>query len=103
MAPPRQSFRRKAERELYPLTGAGILVDADGNHFGINQVGVRIWDLLADARSLDELVGALRREFDITETRCRHEAERFLGELLERSLVERVGPGEVDLPAGSGR
>jgi hypothetical protein len=60
MAPPQQSFRRNAEREIHRLTGAGILVDADGNHFGINQVGVRIWDLLADARSLDEIVEALR-------------------------------------------
>ncbi len=103
MTPRRQSFRRKAERELQRLTGAGILVDADGNHFGINQVGVRIWELLADGRSLDELVESLRREFDITETRCRDEAERFLGQLLERSLVECVEPDEVGRPAGSGR
>jgi hypothetical protein len=88
---------------MLPLTGAGILADADGNHFGINQVGVRIWDLLADARSLDELVETLRREFEITETRCRNEAERFLGELLEHGLIERVGSGEVDGPAETGR
>jgi hypothetical protein len=103
MAPPRQSFRRNAERELQRLTGAGVLVDADGNHFGINLVGVRIWDLLAEARSLDELVETLRREFDIAETRCRDEAKRFLGELLARGLVECVASGEADRPAGSAR
>lgn len=102
MASSRKRFRRKTDREMHPLTGAGILVDGDGNHFGINQVGVRIWDLLADPRSLDELVEVLRREFHISATRCHDEAERFLGELLERSLVEPVESCEADVSAGAG-
>ena len=72
------------------LTGAGILVGANGRQFGVNQVGVSIWDLLDEPRSLDELVDALLREFDIPEARCREEAESFVGELLKQGLIERV-------------
>ena len=72
------------------LTGAGILVDAQGNHFGVNQVGVRIWDLLDDARPIDAVVETLLREFDVSVARCREEAEAFLGDLLARGLVERA-------------
>jgi len=72
------------------LTGAGILVEAQGNHFGINQVGVRIWELLEDAGSVDALVDALLREFDISAMRCRAEVDAFLAELLARGLVERA-------------
>ncbi len=85
-----QTFRRQAAVEMRRLTGAGILVDAQGNHFGVNQVGVRIWDLLDDAGSVDSLVDTLLREFDISAARCREEAETFLGELLARGLIERT-------------
>jgi hypothetical protein len=81
-------FRRKAAVEMRRLTGAGILVDAQGNHFGVNQVGVRIWDLLDEAGSVDSLVATLLREFDISAERCRAEAEAFVGELLARGLAE---------------
>lgn len=85
-----RTFRRKPAVAMRRLTGAGILVDAQGNHFGVNQVGVRIWELLDDAGSLDSLVETLLREFDISDTRCREEAEAFLSELLARELVERT-------------
>lgn len=90
---PQKTFRRTATVEMRRLTGAGILVDAQGNHFGVNQVGVRIWDLLDDAGSVDALVETLLREFDISPTRCREEADAFVGELLARGLVERIERG----------
>jgi len=85
------TFRRKAAVEMRRLTGAGVLVDAQGNHFGVNHVGVRIWDLLDDASSVDALVETLLREFDISATRCREEADAFVRELLARGLVEPAG------------
>ena len=85
-----RTFRRQVTVAMRRLTGAGILVDAQGNHFGVNQVGVRIWDLLDDAGSVDALLETLLREFDISATRCRAEAEAFVGELLARGLVERA-------------
>ena len=84
-----QTFRRTAAVEMRRLTGAGILVDSQGNHFGVNQVGVRIWDLLEAAGSVDALVETLLREFEISATRCRAETEAFVGELLARGLLER--------------
>jgi hypothetical protein len=88
-----QAFRRKSEVEVRRLIGAAILVDAQGNHFGVNEVGVRIWELLAEAQSLDALVATLLREFEISDSRCREEAQAFLDELLARELVERAARG----------
>ncbi len=85
-----RTFRRQAAVEMRRLTGAGILVDAQGNHFGVNQVGVRIWDLLDETGSVDALVETLLREFETSPARCREEAEAFLGELLARGLIERA-------------
>jgi hypothetical protein len=84
------TLRRKAAVEMRRLTGAGVIVDAQGNHFGVNQVGVRIWDLLDEAGSVDALVETLLGEFDISAARCRAEAEAFVTELLARGLVERA-------------
>jgi hypothetical protein len=85
-------FRRRVGVEVRRLTGAGILVDTEGNHFGVNQVGLRMWDLLGEPISLDTLVETLRDEFDISTARCRQEAEAFLDELRARGLVEHSGP-----------
>jgi len=85
-----RTYRRRAAVEMRQLTGAGILIDTQGSHFGINQVGVRIWELLGDAASIDAVVEALLREFEVSDRRCRAHAEAFLAELLERGLVERT-------------
>ena len=69
-----EMFRRKATAEMRRLTGAGILVAATGEQFGVNQVGVRIWDLLEESRSLAALVEILLGDFDIPAARCREEA-----------------------------
>ncbi len=70
------------------LDGAAVLVVPDRQvYFAINRVGARIWELLAEPRSLENVVAALAAQFDITESQCRREAEEFLRSLTEKNLV----------------
>lgn len=86
MSAPR--FIRRPEVETRLLDGAAVLVVPDEHlYFAINRVGARIWELLAEPRSLEALVAALAGQFDVAETECRREAEGFLRRLEEKKLV----------------
>jgi len=65
-----------------------VLMDTkSGNYLGINTVGTHIWNLLADSRSITDLVTELTSCFEVTETQCQLEVERFLSELEQKKMV----------------
>ena len=58
-----------------------------GDYLGINAVGTRIWSLLADSKSVQELVTDLISRFEVTESQCQTEVENFLSDLEKRKMV----------------
>ena len=44
-----------------------VLLNLDsGEYFGLNDTGTRIWELLADGRSREEVIDCLTDEFEVT-------------------------------------
>lgn len=64
----------------------GISVE-QGTCYGFNGVGSRIWALLAEPRSLDDLCALLLAEFEVDAERCRAEVVALLEELRAEGLV----------------
>jgi len=65
-----------------------VLMDTkSGNYLGINTVGTHIWNLLADSKSITDFVTELTSRFEVTETQCQAEVERFLSELEQKKMV----------------
>jgi len=65
-----------------------VLMDTkSGNYLGINTVGTHIWNLLADSKSITDLVTELTNCFEVTEAQCQVEVERFLNELEQKKMV----------------
>ena len=65
-----------------------VLMDTKtGDYLGINAVGTRIWSLLADSKSVQELVTDLISRFEVTESQCQTEVENFLSDLEKRKMV----------------
>lgn len=60
----------------------------NGQYFGLQNVGARIWDLLRTPRSVGEIQSTLLAEYDVEPETCWNEVERLLEELVERDLVE---------------
>jgi hypothetical protein len=64
------------------LVGESVLLDVvSGSYFGLDEVGTRIWALLAAGEPLDRIVAILATEYDAT-------AERLCADLL--ALVEEL-------------
>ena len=66
-----------------------IMMDIDkGKYFALNPIATRIWDLLENPLSLDELCSLLMDEYEVNAVQCREEVETHLGEMRKLGLVE---------------
>lgn len=69
-----------------------VLVNLQTNHiYSLNATGSRVWELLDVARSRDELVAALREEFEVDEGTLERETDELLASLEEAKLVTAGG------------
>ena len=66
---------------------AVILHLDDGVYYSLNPVGARVWDLLQQPRTAEELIARVTEEFDVAAERCRLDVEELLSALRERALV----------------
>ena len=66
-----------------------VLLDLkSGIYFGLDGVGKRIWESIAEGRSLAETAAVIAAEFDVDESTAEADLVRFAGELVERGLLE---------------
>lgn len=75
------------------LDGQTVIVDPRTRQVHVlNGTGAQIWDLLAERRSLSDLVGELEREgeFDADADVIRADIGQFLEELQRRQLLEQA-------------
>lgn len=60
-----------------------------GKYFALNPVASRIWELLEEPNSINDLVEKLLREFDVTQEVCKTEVTVFVGEIIEKKLIDK--------------
>jgi len=58
-----------------------------GNYYGIDEVGTRIWEIISDETTVSDLCGKLLDEFEVDEETCREETLRFLEDLASEKLI----------------
>ena len=59
-----------------------------GEYYGINPVGSRIWGLLAQPRTAAGICDILMEEYNVPAEECRQDVLEFLGQLFEKKLVK---------------
>ena len=57
------------------------------NHVEVNEVGVRIWELIETPQEFDDLCRHLQQEYGIPPEICRPEVEAFVTDLAKRGAV----------------
>jgi len=68
-----------------------IMMDIEqGSYFGLNQMGTRIWALLAEPMVIGDLCDQLTEQFDVPGEQCERQVIDFLGSLLDRGLLQVV-------------
>ena len=70
------------------LAGEAVILNlASGTYFGLNEVGTRIWNLLAEHGSTEPVLAALLEEYEVEEVSLRQDIEVLLRTLSEKGLI----------------
>jgi hypothetical protein len=77
----------KGVRETVNQDGAVLLDIEQGLCFSLNPVGTRIWQMIKDGRSVDEIADTLEQEFRVPRTQLLTDISDFLKQLENMRLV----------------
>jgi hypothetical protein len=70
------------------LAGEAVILNlASGTYFGLNEVGTRMWNLLAEHGSSEQVLAPLLAEYDVEEAQLRQDFETLLYTLVEKGLI----------------
>lgn len=70
---------------------AAILHMRSGVYYGLDPVGARVWNLLTQPRSVEELCKAVVAEYDVEPARCESDILALLDKMRSEGLVEVIG------------
>src|SRR5712671_4491146 len=77
----------KGVRETVNQDGAVLLDIEQGLCFSLNPVGTRIWEMIKDGRSVDEILDALEQEFRLPRSQLLADVSDFVKQLENKRLV----------------
>ena len=73
---------------------AAILGLKNSVYYGLNAVGARIWELLREPKSLEEVQRTILSEYDVSLEQAETDLRRFLRGMMAEGLIELTEPGD---------
>lgn len=71
------------------LDGEAIILNTEsGKYYGLDEVGTRMWNLLAEHGQIEPAYRAMLAEYDVTEERLRQDLLNLVDELASHGLVQ---------------
>ena len=71
------------------LEGEVVVLNVmDGVYYGLDGVGARVWELLAEPRTLSDILADLLQRYAVDAERCEQDLRGLLLDLEQRGLVE---------------
>ncbi len=59
-----------------------------GVYYGLNSVAARIWNLIQDPKTVDEILDAIVEEYDVEPGRCERDLLVLLRDLAAKELIK---------------
>jgi hypothetical protein len=71
------------------LDGEAVILDMEsGKYHSLDSTGTRIWEILEDKISFNDIVFQLMREYSVEREQCSTEVEEFINRMADLGLVE---------------
>ena len=68
-----------------------VLLDlSSGMYFGLDGVGKRIWESVAEGHSLGQTAAVIAAEYEVEEAKAQSDVIEFTSDLVERGLLKNV-------------
>lgn len=91
MIEPTAVFRRSAGQVSCTINGEIAILSLErAIYFGLQGVGVQIWEALEHPKSVRDLCEGITAAFDVTPERCQQDVVQILADMQKEGLVERV-------------
>lgn len=68
----------------------GMMSIEKGSYYTLNPVGKEVWKLLANAVSLEEIVGELMKDYSVSREECYNDISSLLEDFKKNGLVDIV-------------
>ncbi len=78
---------------------AAILGLKNSVYYGLNPVGARVWELLRQPRSVEEISRTIVSEYDVRADRAQDDLLEFLQGMLAEGLIEISIPDDSPRPS----
>lgn len=67
-----------------------VMLDLEkGKYLGLNPVGKRIWDLLDQPQTFDEITNTLLKEYQVDKDTCVNELNSFIKKAITYGILEK--------------
>lgn len=76
-----EAFSTEADNQVV------ILQYETGTYFTMNEVGMRIWQLIEEGKTVREILNALLQEYDVGEEQLHQDLLNVVSQLQERGLI----------------
>lgn len=71
------------------LGGDAVILNLKtGVYHGLDSVGARIWNLLQESRTVNDILNTLLQEYDVSPAHCEHDLVVLLQKLADAGLIE---------------
>lgn len=86
----RVSEYKASSNHLYSEIGSeAVILDlGSGVYYGLNEVGVDIWNWLQEAQTKEEILSLLLTEYEVTSEQAEEDIEALFAQFLEIGLIE---------------
>jgi hypothetical protein len=82
------SLRRNPEMVYNEMDGEIVMMSIENSeYYGLDPVASRIWELLEFPATIDELIGKLLLEYEVSRETCEKDVLAFSEELLEKNII----------------
>lgn len=86
-----EAISRTVDGEVLIVPALGEVLDLDDVFYRLaDPVSVRVWELLAEPRTLDWIATQVAEEFEVQASTAREDIERFLAELTGAGAARRA-------------
>ena len=74
------------------IAGEAVILNLEtGKYFGLDQVGTRMWQLLAEHKQVEPALNDLTTEYDTTRDQLQHDLLELVDNLAAHQLIEING------------
>lgn len=88
---PKTLYKRNADILTANVDNEVVMMGVQaGSYYGIGGTGTMIWELLAEPKSLDELIDRIAADYDVAREQCASDISTFVKKLLALNLIEAL-------------